>query len=313
MTYEVIVVDNASFDGCGERLARGYPDVTFVQSQGNLGFGKANNLGVQHSKGEVLLFLNPDTEVLDSGIDRLYEHILKLDNPGAFGCKLLNSDGSLQRSCVQKQPTLVNQVLDTDLLQRLFPKSNLWGKAAMFKNESAPAKVDVVSGACLMIQKTVFERIGEFSPEYFMYAEDLDLCFKTRQIDLHNYYIGSATIVHHGGGSSNQSGSNFANVMMRESVFRFLRKTRGRRYSYCYRISLGGVALIRMGLLGMLYPAWLAQGKRRSWNTAIRKWFRILRWGLGLERWVRKYDQIETNTTMVNSGKGCSCAEYAEN
>ena len=126
-----------------------------------------------------------------------------------------------------------------------------------------------------------------------MYAEDLDLCFKTRQNGFHNYYIGGAVIVHHGGGSSNQSVSNFATVMMRESVCRLLRKTRGRIYSYCYRAALSGVALIRMTLLGVLYPAWYAQGKKRRWFAAFHKWFGILRWGLGLERWILQYETVE--------------------
>jgi GT2 family glycosyltransferase len=300
---EVIVVDNASYDDCGGRLACDYPDVIFVQSKFNLGFGRANNLGALRAKGEVLLFLNPDTEVKDRAIDRLYEQFLKLDNPGAVGCRLLNSDGSLQKSCVQAFPTVLNQVLDADWLEKLFPKSDFWGAAALYKDRSEPSKVQVVSGACLMIQKDVYDRVGGFSPEYFMYAEDLDLCYKTKRIGLHNYYVGDAVIVHHGGGSTNRSVSNFSNVVMRESVFRFLRKSRGRLYSLCYRVGLSGAAVTRMALLLVLYPAWLARGKVGGWAAAVRKWFGILRWGLGFEGWIRKYDQPEqttTNTTATN-------------
>jgi GT2 family glycosyltransferase len=105
VAYEVIVVDNASYDGCSERLAQYYPHVIFVQSQSNLGFGRANNLGARHASGEVLLFLNPDTEVRDRAVDCLYEHFQKLEKPGAVGCRLINSDGSLQKSCVQALPT----------------------------------------------------------------------------------------------------------------------------------------------------------------------------------------------------------------
>jgi GT2 family glycosyltransferase len=299
--HEVIVVDNASYDGCGERLSCDYPDVIFVQSQINFGFGRANNLGVQNAKGDVLLFLNPDTEVKDRAIDHLYEQFMKLDHPGAVGCRLLNSDGSLQISCVQSLPTVLNQVLDADVLQRLFPRSSLWGNTAIFGEGSEPTEVEVVSGACLMIRNNVFERVGGFSPEYFMYGEDLDLCFKARRTGLRNYYIGSAVIVHHGGGSTNRSGSNFSNVMMCESVCRLLRKTRGRIYSNCYRVSMCCAAVIRLTLLGTLFPFWWARGNNRGWNAVIRKWFGILRWGLGLERWIRKYDQPPTATTKTTA------------
>jgi len=291
--YEVIVVDNASYDGCRERLARDFSDGIFVQSQFNLGFGRANNLGAEHAGGEVLLFLNPDTEIQDRAIERLYERFQKLDKPGAVGCRLLNSDGSLQTSCVQPLPTILNQVLDADVLQRLFPTFGLWGAAALFETGSAPAEVEVVSGACLMIRKDVFELLGGFSPEYFMYGEDLDLCYKTRRAGLRNYHVSDAVIMHHGGGSTNRSGSNFSNVMMRVSVYRFLRKSHGRLYAACYRIGLSKAAAARLALLLMLYPVWLARGKVGGWAAAFRKWFAILRWGLGLERWIRKYDPPE--------------------
>jgi GT2 family glycosyltransferase len=297
---EVIVVDNASYDGCSERLAHRYPDVIFVQSQSNLGFGRANNLGAQRAQGDVLLFLNPDTEVKDCAIDHLYKRFLKLDNPGAVGCRLLNSDGSLQKSCVQALPTVLNQVLDADWLEQLFRKSDFWGTAALYESGSEPSKVQVVSGACLMIYKNVFERVGGFSPEYFMYAEDLDICYKTGRIGLQNYHVGDAVILHSGGGST-RSISNFSNVMMRESVYRFLLKSRGRLYSLCYRVGLSGAAVIRMALLLVLYPVWLARGKAGGWAAVFRKWFGILRWGLGLERWIRKYDQPETATTSTTA------------
>ena len=290
---EVVVVDNASNDGCGECLARDFADVIFVQSQFNLGFGRANNLGANHANGEVLLFLNPDTEIQDSAIDRLHDQFRKLDKPGAIGCRLLNSDGSLQASCVQALPTVINQVLDADLLQCLFPKSGLWGTTALFDAGNAPSEVEVVSGACLMIGKDVFERVGGFSPDYFMYGEDLDLCYKARIAGLRNYHVSDALIVHHGGGSTNRSVSNFSNVMMRESVYRFLLKSCGRRYSGCYRAALSGAAVIRIALLLVLYPAWLARGKVGGWAAAFRKWLGILRWGLRLERWIRKYDPPE--------------------
>jgi GT2 family glycosyltransferase len=300
LDYEVIVVDNASYDGCRDILALNYPDIIFVQSLSNLGFGRANNLGARHACGAVLLFLNPDTEVRDRAIDRLYEHFQKLKKPGAVGCRLLNSDGSLQKSCVQALPTVLNQVLDAEWLEQLFPKSDFWGTAALYGNKSEPSKVQVVSGACLMIKKCVFELVGGFSPEYFMYAEDLDLCYKTKRIGLHNYYVGDAVILHFGGGST-RSISNFSNVMMRESVYRFLLKSRGCLYSRCYRAGLSGAALTRMVLLVVLYPVWLVRGEVGGWIAVFRKWCGILRWGLGLEHWIRKYDQPETATTNTTA------------
>jgi GT2 family glycosyltransferase len=289
LQYEVVVVDNASGDDCSERLSRDFPEIVYLQSPSNKGFGRANNLGAEHSGGAVLLFLNPDTEIRDGAIEDLYHHFLKLEKPGAVGCRLLNRDGSLQASCVQSLPTVLNQLLDADALQRLFPKSSLWGAAALFKNESAPMVVEAVSGACLMIRKAVFDEVGGFSPEYFMYGEDLDLCFKVQRAGFHNYHVCDAQIVHHGGGSTNRLVSNFSHVMMRESVYRFLLKSRGWLYAKFYRVGMCGVALIRMALLLVFFTFWIRKSGG-GWHATFSKWFRILRWALGFERWVLKFD-----------------------
>lgn len=291
--YEIIVVDSASFDGCGDMLQRLYPEVRFTQSERNIGFGQANNLGVKHTRGRVLLFLNPDTEVRGDAVARLYACVRDLPRAGIVGCRLLNSDGSLQRRCVQPFPTILNQVLNAEILLRWFPKISLWMSAATFKDAVSPVVVEVVSGACMMIKREVFDDIGEFSSDYFMYAEDVDLCYKTRAAGLINYHVPEVEIVHHGSGSTEQEHSRFSSVMMRESISRLLRKTRGDLYSQGYRLALCGASVVRLTLLGICLPVALAQRRTRLWGSAFGKWIAIFRWGLGLEHWVYKYDQLE--------------------
>jgi GT2 family glycosyltransferase len=295
--FQIIVVDNASYDACKKRLADEFPEVLFIQSHQNLGFGKANNMGAKYTAGKVLLFLNPDTEIKEHAIDRLYAIFSTLEDPGSVGCRLLNSDGTFQKSCVQALPTVLNQILDADALMQLYPKSKLWGKAGLLKIGNGPVKVETVSGACLMIRKEVYDKVGGFSPDYFMYAEDRDLCFKTGSIGLNNYYVDDAIIVHHGGGSTNRVVSNFSNVMMRESTSKFLLKSRGPLYSFCYRVGLCCAAVFRLAILILLRPKCLARGKLDKNNEPLRKWFGILRWGLGFERWIRKYNQAEKADT----------------
>lgn len=289
--YEIIVVDSGSFDGCAHMLQRIYPQVGFVQSKRNVGFARANNLGATYAHGAVLLFLNPDTEVLDRAIERLFRHVSALAEPGVIGCRLLNSDGSLQTSCVQSLPTILNQVFDAEVLRRWFPRARLFGTAALFAPGAAVKEVEAVSGACMMIRREVFDRVGGFSADYFMYGEDLDLCFKTRYKGFRNYHVGDAVVVHHGGGSTQRTMSKFSTLMTVESVNRFLRKSRGGVYSSCYRLTLSGAAVIRLALLCLLFPARSALGTIGGWNAIFRKWFFVLRWGLGLERWTRQYEQ----------------------
>lgn len=291
--YEIIVVDSASFDGCSHMLRLFYPQVRFIQSQRNVGFARANNLGAEQSRGNALLFLNPDTEVQGDAIKQLYAYLRELSRPGIVGCRLLNSDGSLQTSCVQPFPTILNQILNAEILQRYFPKVGLWVTAATFRHAISPVSVEVISGACMMTKREVFDRVGGFSTDYFMYAEDLDLCYKTRAAGFVNYHVPGAEIIHHGGGSTQYEHSRFSDVMMHESVSRLLRKTRGNFYSLGYRLGLTAAAVARLALLALFLPAELIRYRKREWNGTFNKWIGILRWGLGLEDWVQKYDQPE--------------------
>ncbi len=282
--YEIVVVDNASFDGCLSKFDKIMSNLTFVPSRCNLGFGGANNLGALHSKAEILLFINPDTILSGDAIDCLYHNFLTLERPGAVGCRLLNTDGSLQTSCVQAFPTILNQLVDAEALRRMSPMAPIWGNAVLHQGGVAPALVQAVSGACLMMRHDVFDQLGGFSPEYFMYGEDLDLCFKAQLSGYRNYHIREATIIHFGGGSTKKVANNFSIMMMKESVFRFLIKFRGRLYGYGYRTAMSVSAIIRLGMLLVLFPVWEILLKAQDWKSVFRKWRCILEWGLGLKR-----------------------------
>jgi N-acetylglucosaminyl-diphospho-decaprenol L-rhamnosyltransferase len=283
-TYEIIVVDNASFDDCGQQLALEYPDVLFLQSRENLGFGGANNLGVQRSRGRVLLFLNPDTEVRNGALDQMYAGLTHLPDAGVVGCRLLNTDGTLQTSCVRAVPTVMNQVLDADLLRRCAPRARMWGTRALFTSSTAPVEVEAVSGACMMVRRQVFERVGGFSPAFLMYGEDMDFCARVRRAGFTNAYVGECEVVHHGGGSSRHLHSTFSVVMRCESMAVLLRALHGPLAAPSYRLGLMISAAIRLTILGLTWPAWLLASGAKSWRNACRKWLAILGWGLGWHR-----------------------------
>jgi GT2 family glycosyltransferase len=286
---EVIVVDGASYDGCGEMIAREFPQVIFIQSERNMGFGRANNLGVERARASTVLFLNPDTELVGPALSILHRQLETLPLAGAVGAKLLNPDRSVQTSCIQATPTILNQALDSDFFRRLFPNAALWGTRALASEGGKGAEVEMLSGACIMAKRGVFEKVGMFSSDYFMYCEDTDLCYKIRAAGYKNYYIPSATIIHYGGGSSQQSRSQFSNVMMRESIWRFFLKTKGRCYGFGYRGVMMLSALCRLALT-LASPFRFLHGKGAAGDHSARKWAAILGWSLGAQRWVKKYD-----------------------
>src|SRR4030066_516351 len=120
--FEIVVIDNASFDGSGEMLKQCYPQVQFIQSEKNLGFSKANNEAFRVTHGQYVLFLNPDTEIVGTAIPIMLGYLQQMPNAGSVGCKLLNADKTVQTSCIQPFPTILNQFLDSEFLRALWPK-----------------------------------------------------------------------------------------------------------------------------------------------------------------------------------------------
>src|SRR3954462_14180455 len=162
LAFEVIVIDNASFDGSAAVLARDFPDVAFIQSPENLGFAKANNLAFVHSTADFVVFLNPDTELMGPAFNVMLEFMKKTPRAGVVGARLLNSDGSLQTSCVQRFPTVLNRTIDAELLRRLTPRFHFWGTRTLLENPTATSPVEVISGACQLARREVFEKVGRF-------------------------------------------------------------------------------------------------------------------------------------------------------
>lgn len=288
LTYEIIVVDNGSFDGCDRLLREHAPEVIYRQSNENLGFARANNLGFKIARGASLLFLNPDTVVIGSAIARLYDALKRLPGAGAVGGRLLNGDGTLQTSCIQAFPTIVNQMLASDLLVNTWPQAGMWGATPLYRQNSEPDEVEVISGACVMVCREVFEKIGGFSEDYFMYAEDLDLCYKIRRAGRKNYYVPEVTVIHFGGTSTKRAISDVSSVMMRESVWRFLRKTRGDLYGLGYRCAMLTSALCRLGALGLWLPVQTWRGRRLAWRSSMHKWWAILLWSVRRVEWMKR-------------------------
>ena len=279
LNYEIIVVDNASFDNCGEKLAHEFPEVIFIQSQQNLGFAAGNNLGASHARGEVLLFLNPDTEVLEGAIERLFEKTLSLPMVGIVGPRVLNTDGSLQTSCVRALPTPINRALDANFLRRLFPRSRHWGTWNAFSNFE-PVVVEAVSGACMMIKANTFASVGGFNPQFFMYAEDMDLCARIRGLGLKNYHIPEAVVVHHGGGSSSLQFSQFSTLMMRVADETYMKLNLGSGAAILYRFLQMFSAMARIQILLPIFIISNTSRKKRI-RDSMKKWFHIFLWCIG--------------------------------
>jgi GT2 family glycosyltransferase len=282
ISFEIIVVDNASPETGIEVLNADFPDVLVIKSAVNLGFAGANNLGFAKSSGEYVLFLNPDTEIVDNAIKTMLDQAASLQDPGIIGCKLLNTDLSVQTSCIQTFPTIPNQVLDYEYLRVRWPNCSFWSIGALFSDHANPVSVEVISGACMLLRRDVFKRADMFTEDYFMYAEDLDLCYKVKALGLRNYYVGKAQVIHHGGQSSNRVNvSNWSTIMRFKAVHKFCIKQQGSFYGSLFRTTMGAAALLRVLVLSVAKPFAANDLRKQSIKNSTSKWLAVLKWSYG--------------------------------
>lgn len=208
-TYEVIVVDNNSSDNSIEFLKPKFENVKFFTLDDNLGFGKANNIGFENSRGKYILILNPDTIVSEDTLDKMFNFMEENPNIGISGCKVLNQDGSFQLTCRRGFPTPWASFTKLFGLQKLFPNSKLFAQYNQtFKNIDESYEIDAVIGAFMFCQSEIIKKVGGFDPDYFMYGEDLDLCFRVKELGYQVYYYHQTTIIHFKGESTKRSNIN---------------------------------------------------------------------------------------------------------
>jgi N-acetylglucosaminyl-diphospho-decaprenol L-rhamnosyltransferase len=168
--------------------------------------------------------------------------------------------------------------------------------APIYQALTSGCEVEVISGACLMIKRDVYDYVGQFNVEYFMYAEDADLCHKVIKAGWKNYYVPAATVVHFGGGSSKKATSDFSAVMMRDSIWRYCRLNRGEFYAACYRVSMCCAASCRLMLLGIVYPLQWFRGQGEQWLGSIRKWLAVFIWSTHIGAAFAQGGDIEPTT-----------------
>lgn len=188
---EIIVVDNYSEDNSEKTITSQFPNIIWINNIQNEGFGRANNIGAKKAKGKFLLFLNSDMLLLNNTISNTLDYIEKNSSIGVLGCKLLNEDMTLQKSTYFYVGDYMG-ILQNNLLVDYFYKTK-------------PKKIKAVMGAFMIIPKEVFDSVNGFDPDFFMYAEELDLCSRIESENYKIVYYDKITAIHKHGGSSNGS------------------------------------------------------------------------------------------------------------
>lgn len=207
--YEIIIVDNDSKDNSCNNIEEDFNNVKIIYSNENLGFSKGNNLGIKEAKGDYILLLNPDTLILNNAIDKAFKKIKEYNSKKLLmGIRLLNGDRTLQLSSC-KFFNMTNSIFS----------SYVFSKDEHYKTHES----DWVMGAFMLINKDFYNEVGGLNEEYFMYSEDMELCYKVKKNGGKVIFYSEAEIVH----LYNQSGKNKFNKkrdkVVTESTIKFIR------------------------------------------------------------------------------------------
>lgn len=209
LNYEIIVVDNNSTDKSVAFLKDKFPQVKFIELKDNLGFSKANNIGFKEANGKYVLILNPDTIINPDTLQVMYNYMEEHPEVALSGCKVLNADGSFQYACRRGFPTPWASFTKLFGLQAIFPKSKLFAQYNQtFRPTDETYYIDALIGAFMFARLDVIKKINGFDEDFFMYGEDIDICYRIHEAGHKVAYVHSTSITHFKGESTRRSSIN---------------------------------------------------------------------------------------------------------
>lgn len=229
ISYEIIVVDNASSDGSRD-FFKDLTSIKYIYLDHNLGFGKANNIGAEYARGKYLFFLNSDTLLRNNAVQILSDFIESDPPCGAVGGNLYNINGKPTISFERIFPGIAHTF---NLFTHNLINQFRYGKNTIFNNSKKPLKVAYISGADFMIPKVLFDKLNGFSPDFFMYYEETDLCFRLQKLGYSVKSVPAAEIFHLEGGSQLKDSINIWKISTSAYSRRVFMK---RNYSSLYQI-----------------------------------------------------------------------------
>lgn len=248
LNCEVIVVDNNSVDGSVALVRQKFPEVKLVANKDNVGFSKANNQAIRVSKGKYVLLLNPDTLVEEDTFAKTVAFMDAHPDAGGLGVKMIDGKGRFLPESKRGLPTPSVAFYKIFGLSALFPKSKTFGKYHLgYLDKEETHSIEVLSGAFMLMRKSVLDEVGLLDEDFFMYGEDIDLSYRIIQGGHKNYYFHDARIIHYKGESTKKSSVNYVFVFYRAMVI-FAKKHFSKRNAKTFGFFINLAIYIRAGL-----------------------------------------------------------------
>ncbi|MBD99376.1 MAG: glycosyltransferase [Verrucomicrobia bacterium] len=244
-SLEVIVVDNNSVDDSCKMIRKHFPEVKLIENKANVGFSKANNQAIKVAHGEFILLLNPDTVVEESTFEECLKFFRKTADAGGVGVRMIDGKGVFLPESKRGLPTPPVAFYKIFGLSALFPKSKTYGKYHLgYLNQNETHQIDILSGAFMMIRKSVLDEIGDLDEHFFMYGEDIDLSYRIAKAGYRNYYLANTSIIHYKGESTKKSSINYVVVFYKAMVI-FARKHFSQKNARLFSILINFAIYIR--------------------------------------------------------------------
>ena len=237
---EIIVVDNQSTDGSVEMMQQRFPEVILIDNQHNVGFAKANNQGVAISKGEYILYLNPDTIVPEDCFEKCISYMEQNQKVGALGCKMIDGQGQFLPESKRGFPSTKVAFFKISGISSIFKKSKIFnGYHLGHLSENDTNKVDVLAGCFMFCRREAIVKVGSFDEDYFMYGEDIDLSYKIKKAGFQNVYFADTTIIHYKGESTKKGSLNYVKMFYQAMII-FAKKhfTSSKKNTYVFFIQI---------------------------------------------------------------------------
>ena len=256
---EVYVVDNGSGDGSVPMIRKKFPSVKLIENEENVGFARANNQALREAKGDMVCLINPDTLVREDTFKVCMDYLQTHSEVGVIGCKILNSDGTLQLSCRRSFPMPWVAFTKMVGLSRVFPRSRVFGRYNMtYLNPDETTEVEAISGSFMMVLRRVVNEVGYLDEDFFMYGEDLDWCYRIGRAGWKIVYLPKTWIIHHKGQSTREASFDYLPVFFR-AMRLFVKKHFKRGWSFFpqWFLMMGIGVWNGMSLMGRILNRWI--------------------------------------------------------
>ena len=275
LRIEVIVVDNASTDGTPEAIRESYPEVRLIQNEANLGFAKANNVGLAAANGEFLCLVNSDVVVPPGCFEKMVDYMRAHTDVGLLGPKMLSPTGGVGQS-VNRLPTVWNYFCFALGLHVLVPNSRLFGGYIMASYPYDKTEdVEVLTGWFWMVPRAALEQVGGLDERFFMYGEDLDWSHRFLKARWRVVFFAEAEALHYGAASSGQAPTRFYVEMIRANL-QYFRKHYGWLGGLGFLLATGIHDALRLVVHSIMYC--LSRYRRPQSALAVSRCLSCLRW-----------------------------------